>query len=262
MDTPKPDTSVDPVTRTPWEYLRELTAARIALGRSGSSLPTREVLAFDHAHARAKDAVHASLEAAVLGRELAELAGVPVLLVRSQAASREVYLTRPDLGRLLHPGDQAALLAARGAFDLAITVADGLSAVAVTQHARPLLAALLPLLEPYRLAPIVVAQQGRVALADSIGDALGARLSLILIGERPGLSTPESLGVYVTYAPRPGRRDAERNCVSNIHAAGLSYRAAAHQIALLVREGLRQELTGVGLKVEGSLELPPEKPAL
>ncbi len=249
-----------PVTRTPWEHLRSLTAARIALGRAGSSLPTHEVLAFELAHARAKDAVYTVLDETRLAQALSQ--GKEVLRVRSQAESRETYLTRPDLGRLLTPEDETSLHLKRGTFDLAIVVADGLSAVAVNRHAGPLLEVLEPLLEPYTLAPPVLAQGARVALADTIGDALGAKMSLILIGERPGLSTPESLGAYLTFAPRPGRRDSERNCVSNIHPGGLSYRAAAHLLALLIREALRRELTGVGLKIEGALTLPPEAPRL
>ena len=244
-----------PVTRTPWEHLRDFTAARIALGRAGSSLPTEEVLAFELAHARAKDAVYTVLDAT---RLTAGLSHYEVIRVASQAESREQYLTRPDLGRLLTPEDETSLRRKRDTFDLVIVVADGLSAVAVNRHALPLLEVLGPLLEPYALAPIVLAQEARVALADPIGDALGANLSLILIGERPGLSTPESLGAYLTFAPRPGRRDSERNCVSNIHPAGLSYRAAAHLLAVLIREALRQQLTGVGLEVESGFTLPPE----
>lgn len=253
--------SDEPVTRLPWERLRTLTSARIALGRSGSSLPTAEVLAFELAHARAKDAVHAPLDAAQFGSELESLTGLEVLHVRSQAETPAIYLTRPDLGRLLQPDDAPVLVAQAGAFDVSITVAAGLSAIAVIQHAFPLLQELLSLLDGYTLAPVVVAERARVALADRIGDGLGASLSLILIGERPGLSTPESLGAYVTFGPRPGRLDAERNCVSNIHSGGLSYRAAAHQIALLIREALRQAQTGVGLKVEGGLESPLESSA-
>ncbi len=249
-----------PITRTPWEHLRKFTAARIALGRAGSSLPTAEVLAFELAHARAKDAVYTTLDEAHLAQELSH--GRDVLRVRSQAESREQYLTRPDLGRLLTVKDETLLRRQQGKFDLVIVVADGLSAVAVNRHAVPLLAALEPLLEAYTLAPVVLATGARVALADPIGDALGAKLSLILIGERPGLSTPESLGTYLTFAPHPGRLDAERNCVSNVHPVGLSYRAAAHLLSILIREALRQQLTGVSLKVEGALTLPPGAPRL
>ena len=249
-----------PVTRTPWEHLRGFTAARIALGRAGSSLPTEEVLAFELAHARAKDAVYTTLDETRLKREL--LQNGEVLSVHSRAESRATYLIRPNLGRLLTPEDDTSLRLKRGTFDLVIVIADGLSAVAVNRYALPLLEVLGPPLEPYSLAPIVLAQGARVALADPIGDALGAKLSLILIGERPGLSTPESLGAYLTFAPRPGQLDSERNCVSNIHPAGLSNRAAAHLLFVLVREALRRELTGVGLKVDGGLTLPPERTSL
>lgn len=248
------------VTRTPWEHLRSLTAARIALGRAGSSLPTHEVLAFELAHARAKDAVYTVLEETRLIQEVSQ--AKEVLRVHSQAESRETYLTRPDLGRLLTSEDETSVRCKQGKFDLVIVVADGLSAVAVNRHAVPLLEALEPLLKPYTLTPVVLAMGARVALADAVGDALGAKLSLILIGERPGLSTPESLGAYLTFAPRPGRLDSERNCVSNIHPAGLSYRAAAHLLSVLIREAVRQQLTGVGLKVEGALALPSEAPRL
>lgn len=249
-----------PVTRTPWEHLRRLTAARIALGRAGSSLPTAEVLAFELAHSRAKVAVYTVLDEVYLSRELSQ--SREVLRIQSQAGSREIYLTRPDLGRLLTVKDETSLRRKQGKFDLVIVVADGLSAVAVNRHAVPLLEILGPLLEPYALAPVILAKGARVALADAIGDALGAKMSLILIGERPGLSTPESLGAYLTHAPRPGRLDSERNCVSNIHPAGLSNRAAAHLLSVLIREAVRQGLTGVGLKVEGALTLPPEAPLL
>ncbi len=243
-----------PVTRLPWERLREFTGARIALGRAGSSLPTSEVLAFELAHAQAKDAVHAELAVLDFVEALEHKSGLQVLTVRSRADTPQTYLTRPDLGRLLQLEDAHVLQAHAGSYDVSITVASGLSAVAVTRHAPPLLEELLPLLSGYGLAPIVVAERARVSLSDAIGDGLGAKLSLILIGERPGLSTPESLGAYLTFGPRTGRLDAERNCVSNIHGRGLSYRAAAHQIALLMREAVKQERTGVGLKVEGRLE--------
>lgn len=248
--------SEKPVTRLPWERLREFTGARIALGRAGSSLPTAEVLAFELAHAQAKDAVHAELDIPGFVEVLERRSGLQVLTVRSRADTPQTYLTRPDWGRLLDLEDEPVLRAHTGSFDVSITLAAGLSAVAVTRHAPPLLEALLPLLRDHQLAPIVVAERARVALSDAVGSALGARLSLILIGERPGLSTPESLGAYLTFAPRVGRLDAERNCVSNVHGSGLSYRAAAHALALLVREALRQEKTGVGLKVEGRLEPP------
>ena len=252
--------------KTPWEHLRAFTDARIALGRAGGSLPTKATLEFEHAHALAKDAVYAGFDAERLGSELGRLTGKKPLLTSSRAEGREVYLTRPDLGRTLRAGEIERLREVGrkdGPFDVAMVVGDGLSAAAVNQGSGPLLEALLPLLEDIGLtvAPVVLAQGARVALTDPIGEALGVKLSLMLIGERPGLSTPESLGAYLTYAPRPGRTDADRNCVSNIHAAGLSYGAAAALLGLLIREALRLELTGVALKVEAPAELPVPKPA-
>ena len=251
----------EPTTKTPWEHLRAFTDARIALGRAGGSLPTKATLEFEHAHALAKDAVYAGFDTERLGAELGRLTGTKPLLVSSRAEGREVYLTRPDLGRTFRAGEVDRLREVglkNGPFDVAIIVGDGLSAAAVNQGSGPLLEVLLPHLREIGLtvAPIVLAQGARVALADPVGEALGAKLSLMLIGERPGLSTPESLGVYLTYGPRPGRTDADRNCVSNIHAAGLSHGAAAELLGLLIREGLRLELTGVDLKVKTPAELP------
>ena len=240
----------------PWLELRKRTAARIALGRSGSSLPTREVLAFDLAHARARDAVHAALDAEGLAAELVR-AGWPVLQVRSRAEQRDAYLARPDWGRRLH-AESAALLAgqAPGA-DVVFVLSDGLSAEAVQRHTPPLLAALKPLLADLRIAPLLIATQARVALADEAGELLNARLAVSLIGERPGLSAADSLGAYLTYGPRIGRTDAERNCISNIRPDGLGYQAAAGQLAALVRAALRQSLSGVGLKAESGS--PPQQ---
>ncbi|WP_374574537.1 ethanolamine ammonia-lyase subunit EutC [Phenylobacterium sp.] len=240
----------------PWSRLRALTPARIALGRAGASLPTTAVLDFAFSHARARDAVHAPFDAEAVARQV-EALGLSTLIVDSAAPDRAVYLRRPDLGRRLSD-ESARRLAGRGkgAFDIAIVVADGLSSTAVHAHAAPLIAALKPAAEAEgrRLAPVVVARQARVALGDEVGAALGARLVLLLVGERPGLSSPDSLGAYVTFAPRAGRTDAERNCVSNIRAEGLSYEAAAFKIAWLARQALRLGLTGVSLKDESDLE--------
>ena len=251
----------EPTTKTPWEHLRAFTDARIALGRAGGSLPTKATLEFEHAHALAKDAVYVGFDTERLGAELGAVTGTKPLWVSSRAEGREVYLTRPDLGRTLRAGEVDRLREVglkNGPFDVAIIVGDGLSAAAVNRGSGPLLEALLPYLRDIgsTVAPVVLAQGARVALADPVGEALGAKLSLMLIGERPGLSTPESLGAYLTYGPRPGRTDADRNCVSNIHAAGLSYGAAAELLGLLIREAVRLELTGVDLKVETPAELP------
>ena len=218
--------------------LRAFTSARVALEKCGSSLATKDLLQFDLDHARARDAVHAELDASSLGFDH--------ILVRSAARDRRTFLLRPDLGRKL----DATL--ARGDYDAAIVIADGLSALAIHRHAKLLLEHLLPQLHDWQLAPIVVARQARVAIGDEIGDQLGARLVLVLIGERPGLSSPDSLGAYLTYAPRKGRNDAERNCVSNIRPEGLGYQAAATLIHFLMQEARSRKLSGVTLKSDAT----------
>ena len=239
--------------------LRALTPARVALGRNGASLPTKPLLDFTLDHARARDAVHAVFDADRMTAALGVF-GLPVVAARSRAVARHDYLRRPDLGRQLDPAAAAHLgaVAAR-AGPLAIVVGDGLSPTAVHAHARGLLQHLLPRLsdEPaVAVDRIVVASGARVALGDEIGAILGASMVLMLIGERPGLSAPDSLGAYITFAPKPGRTDAERNCVSNIHKAGLSYDEAAHTVAWLIREGLAGEATGVALKDESGDRAP------
>jgi ethanolamine ammonia-lyase small subunit len=255
--------SAKPVRPDPWEALRGLTPARIALGRSGPGLPTRAVLEFCLAHARARDAVHTepdfdALEAA-LRRE-----GYAPLRVHSAATDRMTYLTRPDLGRKLDAAGTQLLRAHARPCDIAVAIADGLSATAARQHALPLLAALrMQAPERWSGLPVVLARQGRVALGDAIGEALGARLMVMMIGERPGLSSPDSLGLYLTYAPRTGRADAERNCISNVRPAGLAYAQAAHKLDWLCAAALARGLTGIGLKDDsgalprGAPNLPP-----
>ncbi|CAN5336287.1 ethanolamine ammonia-lyase subunit EutC [soil metagenome] len=246
-----------PVTPDPWTALRRHTPARIALGRSGSSLPTAEVLAFSLAHAQARDAVHAAFDAEGVAAAI-EALDLTTVIVDSAAPDRATYLRRPDLGRALSDSGQAALLArARGACDLAIVVADGLSCAAVHAHAAALIAALLPAVRDagWRLGPVVIARQARVDVGDAVGALLGARLVILLVGERPGLSSPDSLGAYITFEPRPGRTDAERNCISNIRGEGLSYEAAAFKLAWHAREALRLGLTGVALKDESDTAL-------
>lgn len=237
----------------PWRQLAALTPARIALGRSGCSLPTRAVLSFDLAHALARDAVHQPLDLAELAEQWHAAGGAPAIPVRSRAGDRLRYLQRPDLGRRLDQASAASLRAHAGDFDLAIVLADGLSAPAVQRHALPLVHTLLPLLDGLRIAPLVLAEQGRVALGDEIGALLRASLVLILLGERPGLSAPDSLGAYLTFAPQVGLLDAQRNCVSNIHNAGLPPAAAAGKLAWLIREALSRRLSGVELKDESEL---------
>jgi len=232
--------------------LRELTPARVGLGRTGASLPTAALLGFTLDHARARDAVHTAFDHAGLAAGLSGLGLQPVLL-SSQARNRRDYLRRPDLGRMLDPASRDLLPAhIIRPHQLAIVIGDGLSPAAVNVHAVELVRHLAARLTEAGI-PIghaVVASGARVALGDEIGAMLGACMMVMLIGERPGLSAPDSLGVYLTYAPRIGLTDAERNCVSNIHGAGLSYDEAAVKIAWLVREGLARRITGVALKDE------------
>lgn len=234
----------------PWSHLRRLTSARIALGRAGSSLPTAEVLDFAAAHAEARDAVHAPLDVDRLAGELREF-GSSVVQVQSQAQSQAEYLQRPDLGRRLDEASHVALSAIPGAdLDVAVIVADGLSAIAPQLHASPLLRDLLPRLvaRGLRVGPVVVARHARVALQDEAGELLRARLSLILIGERPGLGAADSLGAYLVFGPKIGCTDAERNCVSNIRPAGMPLAAAAELLDHLIASSLRLGLSGVRLK--------------
>lgn len=239
----------------PWAALRSFTAARIALGRSGTSVPLREALAFKLAHAHARDAVYSTLDTGQLLTDLAALQ-LPVCQVRSKALTREEYLQRPDRGRQLDSASQSLLNEyAGGECDIAIILADGLSATAINDYALPLLRQLVPrlLAAGFRLGPVAIAEQARVALGDEIGQLLRARLSLLLIGERPGLSSPNSLGAYFTYGPRPGLTDEARNCVSNIRPEGLPYAAAVEKLFVLLQEALRRQLSGVGLKDESGL---------
>jgi ethanolamine ammonia-lyase small subunit len=237
----------------PWASLRAFTAARIALGRTGTSVPLHEALAFKLAHAHARDAVYSALDTDRLLTELSTL-GLPVYQVSSQAQNRQEYLQRPDHGRRLAEESKAHRTAAADC-DVAIVLADGLSATAINAHAVPLLRLLLPELQAIglHLGPLVLAEQARVALGDEIGHLLRAQLVLVLIGERPGLSAPDSLGAYFTYGPRSGLTDEARNCVSNIRPAGLPYAAAAAKLGWLLREALRRQLSGVALKDQADL---------
>ena len=236
------------MTETParpdvWARLRAATDARIGLGRSGDGLPTTAMLELQSAHALARDAVHAPLASAPI---VASLAGLETIKVESQAGDRRTYLTRPDLGRRLAPADAARL--APGDWDFAVVLADGLSPAAVAANGPALVNALLDRLPGWRIAPVVIARQARVALGDEIGALLGAAIVVVLIGERPGLSAADSLGAYVTWRPAVGRLDSERNCVSNIRPAGLSIADAAARIVWLLTAAREAGLTGVGLK--------------
>ncbi|MBB5350968.1 ethanolamine ammonia-lyase small subunit [Haloferula luteola] len=236
------------------------TSARVAMGRTGGSLPCRERLRFLVDHARARDAVHAVFDPPGLAVEL-EGHGLPVMYAPSRAADRQVYLQRPDWGRQLGEGARERLEGARGDYDLVVVVADGLSAEATHRQAPPLLEALFPLLRGWELGPLVISSQARVALEDEIGEALGARAVLMLLGERPGLGSPDSLGAYLVQGPRRGNSDAQRNCVSNIRPAGLPVEAAAQRIAWLLGEARRLGFSGVDLKDEsgagGGLDFDP-----
>ena len=232
----------------PWAPLRSLTQARIGLGRSGSSLPTRRVLEFQAAHAAARDAVHDPLDVDALVSELdsLQLGLGEVHHVRSLAGSRGEYLRRPDLGR--QPDDLSGLPSAGG--EVGVVLADGLSPRALATHARGMVEALVERLGAhYSLAPLVVATQARVALGDHVGQALGVDAVVVVIGERPGLSVADSLGIYLTHGPRPGRSDADRNCISNIHPPdGLDYARAADVVTALVAGAREIGRSGVALK--------------
>jgi ethanolamine ammonia-lyase small subunit len=246
----------------PLEALRELTPARVGLGRSGASMPTDALLAFTLDHARARDAVHTAFDAPHLVAGLGGL-GLEVSEVSSRARNRRDYLRRPDLGRMCDAESRRALeQQGVGANDLVIVIGDGLSSAAVNVHAVELVRQLAPRLAEANIAfgRAVVATGARVALGDEIGAVLGARMVAMLIGERPGLSAPDSLGAYLTFAPRIGLTDERRNCVSNIHGAGLSYDEAAFKIAWLVREGIARQATGVALKDESGTALLAVRP--
>jgi ethanolamine ammonia-lyase small subunit len=228
--------------------LRSYTPARIALQRTGVSLATRPLLDFQLAHARARDAVHAAIDVRMLCDELRRC-GTAGAGPGKPGRDRATYLRRPDLGRALSE-DSAALLTP-GEYDVVFVIADGLSALAVERHALHLLRAVLPLIAGWRLAPVCVVEQGRVAVGDAIGEALHAPLAVVLIGERPGLSSPDSLGVYITWEPRRGRKDAERNCISNIREEGLGYAQGGGQIALLHAGSVAAAYDGTGAQGSG-----------
>ncbi|MEG0862621.1 MAG: ethanolamine ammonia-lyase subunit EutC [Pseudomonas sp.] len=252
-NTPQHDNSANP-----WLELRRLTPARIALGRTGTSLPTGAQLDFQFAHAQARDAVHLAFDHQGLRAQLSERQR-DSLLLHSAAADRDSYLQRPDLGRRLHPDSAQRLRehtqANPGGVDLAIVVADGLSALAVHRHTLPFLTrfAEQSAAEGWSTSPVILVEQGRVAVADEVGELLGAKMTVILIGERPGLSSPDSLGLYFTYNPKVGLTDAYRNCISNVRLEGLSYGMAAHRLLYLMREACRRQLSGVNLKDEAQV---------
>lgn len=253
-----------PVIDNPWTLLRRFTDARIALGRAGVSLPTAPQLEFQLAHARARDAVHQALEQGALVEKLSASSdcggtGLQCISLQSAAPNRQVYLQRPDFGRRLAPDCRKDLVtfmsehsSGNGDYDLAFVVADGLSSLAIERHAVNFLRCILArlALDAWSVAPITVVTQGRVAIGDEIGELLQARCVVVLIGERPGLSSPDSMGLYMTWRPSVGLTDASRNCISNVRPAGLSYEEAAYKLHFLLSESRRRHISGVDLKDE------------
>ena len=256
---PSPSASASPYDRQPWDGLRRFTDARIALGRAGHSLPTAAHLQFQLAHAQARDAVHVPLDTDRLIQGL-QAQRFETLKLHSAAPNRHVYLQRPDLGRRLDEAACRTLQIQREqdphapAPDVCFVLADGLSALAIHNHAIEFLQCLLPQLQrdahPWRVAPVCVVEQGRVAIGDDIGERVAAKLVVVLIGERPGLSSPDGMGIYLTWAPRVGRTDAQRNCISNVRGVGLAPQAAAMQLHQLMSQARSLKLTGVALKVD------------
>ena len=248
-----------PAKATPWDALRQHTSARIGLERRGASLATGPLLDLRLAHARARDAVHEPLDEIRLADELRPL-GFPVLTISSAVEDRPQYLLRPDLGRRLAPNAESLLTShAREDFDVVFVITDGLSARAVQSHAVPLLAAVLPSLRAdWRVGPLVIVRQGRVAAGDAVAEALKARIMVVLIGERPGLSAPDSMGAYLTWKPGPDSTDADRNCISNIRPEGIGYADAAFRLTYLLHEMRNRQMSGVALKdTSGRLEIGP-----
>ncbi|MGR5287589.1 ethanolamine ammonia-lyase subunit EutC [Vibrio maritimus] len=255
------------VVTSPWQQLRSLTSARIALGRTGNSIPTDALLSFQLDHAQAMDAVHCALDIQALKIELEQLpmlqsvASGEVQVVESKITDRLMYLQRPDLGRQLSDASWAQLKKQASTSqtqpDLAIVIADGLSSTAIQNHAAPFLERLLQKLDKsksWHLTPITIVKQGRVAIADDVAECLNARMALILIGERPGLSSPDSMGLYLTWGARRGAKDSERNCISNVRPDGLSYEDACQRTLYLLEEARRLHLSGVDLKDRSEID--------
>lgn len=244
------------LNKDPWTQLKSFTRARIAIGRVGSSLPTKEVLDFGLAHAMARDAVHLALDVTKLAADI-QAQGFTTIQVHSKAPDRASYLLRPDWGRRLNETSLSTLQNTKltKAIDFLIIIGDGLSSLAVSRQVLPLLKQIkLYLPAEWNVGPVIIASQARVAIGDEIGQALGAKMVAMLIGERPGLSSPDSLGVYLTYAPQLGFSDADRNCISNVRPEGLTYAAAAKKLIWLAREAAKLKLTGVGLKDESDVQ--------
>ena len=256
-ESDKPSLDVDP-----WQQLKAFTRARIAIGRVGGSLPTKEVLDFGLSHAMARDAVHLPLDINTLEVDI-QAQGFSTLRANSMATDRATYLLRPDWGRRLSEQSLMTLTQLKAAkpIDFLIVIGDGLSSLAVSRHVAPLLAEMKNYLpSDWHTGPIVIASQARVAIGDEIGQAMHAKMVVMLIGERPGLSSPDSLGIYLTYKPQLGLSDANRNCISNVRPEGLPYAAAAKKLVWLAVEAMRIKVTGVALKDESDLlEIYPQQ---
>ncbi|WMN89312.1 ethanolamine ammonia-lyase subunit EutC [Vibrio parahaemolyticus] len=257
------------VTRNPWDKLREFTSARIALGRSGNSVPTDELLSFQLDHAQAMDAVHCTLNVDSLVAQLSDSYSIlkqtlePPVVVTSKVTDRFMYLQRPDLGRQLDEASWNTLEAIgkehNAELDLAIVIADGLSSVAIQNHALPVISRLVSLLSgdeehQWNLAPIAVVKQGRVAVGDDVGECFNAKVVLVLIGERPGLTSPDSMGMYLTWGAKRGSKDSDRNCISNVRPQGLNYDDACQRAFYLLKEARRLQLSGVNLKDRSAID--------
>ena len=247
----------DDITKIdPWQQLKSFTRARIAIGRVGSSLPTKEVLDFGLSHAMARDAVHLALDIEALEADI-NAQEFSTFQAKSMAPDRASYLLRPDLGRRLQEQSLMRLqnINQTKPIDFLIVVGDGLSSLAVSRHVAPLLAEMrnhIP--NDWHTGHVVIASQARVAIGDEIGQALNAKMVAMLIGERPGLSSPDSLGIYLTFNPKLGLSDADRNCISNVRPEGLQYAAAAKKLLWLAKEAMRLQVTGVALKDESDMQ--------
>ncbi|ANQ18842.1 ethanolamine ammonia-lyase subunit EutC [Vibrio natriegens] len=257
------------VTRNPWDKLREFTSARIALGRSGNSVPTDELLSFQLDHAQAMDAVHCTLNVDSLVAQLSDSYSIlkqtlePPVVVTSKVTDRFMYLQRPDLGRQLDEASWNTLEAIgkehNTELDLAIVIADGLSSVAIQNHALPVISRLVSLMSgdeehQWNLAPIAIVKQGRVAVGDDVGECFNAKAVLVLIGERPGLTSPDSMGMYLTWGAKRGSKDSDRNCISNVRPQGLNYDDACQRAFYLLKEARRLQLSGVNLKDRSAID--------
>jgi ethanolamine ammonia-lyase small subunit len=237
-----------------WQHLKAFTAARIALGRAGTSIPLQETLNTKMAHAHARDAVYATLHEDELTQALQSFQ-LPIYYLQSKVADRTTYLQRPDLGRRLNDESVEQLTAIQHQYDIAFVIADGLSATAVNKHAANVLQLIVPAYQKEKLniAPFIIVQQARVAIGDEIASLLNAKMVVVLIGERPGLSSPDSMGAYITYNPAIGLTDERRNCISNIRNEGLVYESAAQKIMYLIKQSFQLKLSGVQLKEETGL---------